>query len=73
MPKVWDLSFEEAQLTLQAAGLEFTIQRVQSRVVPDGALLTVSPRPRTPLKDDVKIVLTISIGPPVVPNQDEDA
>jgi beta-lactam-binding protein with PASTA domain len=72
MPKVWDMSFEEAGSTLRAAGLEYSITRMQSLEVPKGALLTVSPRPGTPLRDGIRIVLTISIGPPVVPGQKAD-
>jgi beta-lactam-binding protein with PASTA domain len=73
MPKVWDLSFNEAQRALQSAGLDFTIVRMQSRVIPAGAVIGVSPRPGTPLDDEVRIIITISIGPPVVPNQDADS
>ena len=70
MPNVSLVSFEEAQVALQAAGLDFTIVRMQSQGIPAGALLGVSPRPGTPLDDGAKIILTISIGPPVVPNQE---
>ena len=64
MPKVWDMSFEEARRTFRAAGLAYSTHRMQSLEVPEGALLTVSPPPGTTLKDGVKIVLTISMGPP---------
>ncbi len=64
MPKVWDLSVEEAQQTLRAVGLAFAIHYAQSQAMPEGALITASPRPGSDLDDGTEIVLTVSSGPP---------
>jgi len=64
MPRVWDLSFEEAQQALRAVGLAFAVHRAQSQVVPEGALIAASPPPGSEIDDGTEIVLTVSSGPP---------
>ena len=65
MPRVFDLSAEAAEAVLNAAGLDFYVERAQSTAVPEGSLISVSPRPDTPLDRDSRIVLTVSAGPPI--------
>jgi len=66
MPDLHDQSLEEARLTLRAADLTFTIQRVQSKAVPEGQLIGVSPQPGTLLAAGASAVLVVSCGPPTV-------
>ena len=67
MPKIWDLSAEEAENVLRESGLEYNVHNAQTTVVPKGELITVSPRPGAPLEDGVWIILTVSSGPPKLP------
>lgn len=64
MPRVWDLSVEEAKQALRGAGLVFTIHYAQSTQVPEGGLLGASPPDRTELDEEAEIALTVSSGPP---------
>lgn len=64
MPEVHHLTLEQAQHTLKAENLPFTIQRLQSDAVPKGELIAVSPRPGTNVEDGNEVVLTVSSGPP---------
>jgi beta-lactam-binding protein with PASTA domain len=65
MPRVFDMSAEAAEAALRAAGLDFCVERAQSRAVPEGGVISVSPRPGTPLDRGSRIVLTVSAGPPI--------
>jgi beta-lactam-binding protein with PASTA domain len=64
MPRVWQLSFDQAQQALHGLGLAFAINRAQSDVVPEGTLMAVSPPPGTSLDDGTTILVTVSTGPP---------
>jgi MGT family glycosyltransferase len=64
MPKVWDLSAEDAQKTLTAAGIPFVLHYAPNLIIPERSLIAVSPRPDTILSVDSEIILTISSGPP---------
>lgn len=69
MPKVWDLSTEEAEAALRAAGIEYRISRAQSRAIPDGDLVSVAPVPGTVIRPGDDVLLTVSSGPPVVSDE----
>jgi beta-lactam-binding protein with PASTA domain len=66
MPKVWNLSVEDAQTTLTVAGLPFVLRYAPNLIIPEGSMIAVSPRPDTVLTVDSEITLTISSGPPRV-------
>jgi beta-lactam-binding protein with PASTA domain len=66
MPEVVGLTLDAAQAVLHGAGLNFRIERHQSRVVPEGVLMTVVPSPGTPVDEDTDIVLVVSSGPPLL-------
>ena len=66
MPQIHHLPLEEAQTALQAAGLPFRVQMMQSMTVSDGELIAVLPRPGTNLESGTEVVLTVSSGPPRV-------
>lgn len=68
MPKAHHLRVEEVRRTLQADGLPFRVQRMESMTVPNGGLIAVSRRPGTGLEDGTEVVLTVSCGPPMVSN-----
>ena len=64
-PRVHHLTLENAQRTLQTQNLTFRIQWMQSKAVPEGELIAVSPRPGTSAEDGSEVVLTVSTGPPI--------
>jgi beta-lactam-binding protein with PASTA domain len=64
MPKIWNLSVENAQTALTVAGIPFVLHYAPNLIIPEGSLIAVSPRPGTILSVDSKIILTISSGPP---------
>jgi beta-lactam-binding protein with PASTA domain len=64
-PRVDHLTLEQAQQTLQTDNFPFRIQRMQSKAVPEGELIAVSPRPGTSVEDGGEVVLTVSSGPPI--------
>ena len=64
MPKVWHLPLEEAKAELAAAGITYRVSQSQSRIVPEGDLISVSPLPGTPMVDGLEAILNISYGPP---------
>ncbi len=68
MPKVWHLSVEGAESALQGASIPYRISRAQSRVVPEGHLISVAPVPGTVMPPGDEALLTVSCGPPVVPD-----
>jgi beta-lactam-binding protein with PASTA domain len=63
MPRIHHLTLEQAQRTLQAEGLPFKLQLMQSKVVPEGELIAVSPRQGTIVQGEV--FLMVSSGPPI--------
>jgi len=63
MPMVHHLTLDEAQRTLTAAGVAFTIHRSQS-MAPEGELIGASPRPGAIPGDGDEAILTVSAGPP---------
>lgn len=65
MPRVFDLSRNEAEAALRAAGLDFDVVLAQSTAVPGGDLIDVSPRPGTPVDEGTRVVLTVSAGRPI--------
>ena len=69
MPQVWDLSAEEAQRVLTHLGLTFEVRQMTSTSVPVGGIISVAPRPGTPLEADTRIILAVSSGPPEVAPQ----
>jgi beta-lactam-binding protein with PASTA domain len=70
MPKIFDLSLEEAQEVLLRARLRYTLAYAPNLIVPEGFLFAVSPPPGTTLTDESKIVLSVSSGPPKRSDQD---
>ena len=65
MPRIHHLTLERARRRLQAEGLPFTVVLMQSKAVPEGELISASPRPGTSLGDGREVVLTVSVGPPI--------
>jgi beta-lactam-binding protein with PASTA domain len=65
MPRIHHLTLEQAQHTLQAEGLTFKLRLMQSKAVPEGELIAVSPRPGTIVEDESEVVLMVSSGPPI--------
>ena len=68
MPHVWHLSLEEAKAALDAVGIPYRIVRAQNRVIPEGHLFSTAPVPGTTMRWGMEAVLTVSHGPPVVPD-----
>ena len=66
MPEVWGLSAEEAQRVLMDLGLTFEVRQMTSTSVPVGGIISVAPRPGSPLEADTRIILALSTGPPTV-------
>ncbi|HYA69486.1 MAG TPA: PASTA domain-containing protein [Acidimicrobiales bacterium] len=66
MPKVWDRSLDEAGLVLTRLGVPFRVVMATSTAVEEGQLISVAPRPGTPLAPGEEAVLTVSSGPPQV-------
>jgi beta-lactam-binding protein with PASTA domain len=71
MPAVWHLTPAEARAALEQLGLRPRLHFAQSRAVPTGELISVSPPPGTTLLADTPVTVTVSSGPPVVPPDDE--
>lgn len=69
MPKVWHLPMEEAEATLRAAGIPCRISRSQSHVAPEGDLISVAPAPGTVIRPGDEVLLIVSCGSPVVPDE----
>ena len=66
MPMVWDRSLDEARLILTRLGVQFRVEMATSTTVEEGRLISVAPRPGTPLAPGDEEVLTVSSGPPHV-------
>ena len=65
MPRIHHLTLEQAQHTLRAQGLPFKLVLMQSKAVPEGELIAVSPRAGAMVEGRNEIVLTVSSGPPM--------
>ena len=66
MPRIHHLTLEQAQHALQAEGLPFKLALMQSKVIPEGELIAVSPRLGTIVEGESEVVLIVSSGPPIV-------
>lgn len=64
MPHIRHLTLEQARRTLRAEALPFTVHRMQSQSIPEGALIDVSPRLGTILDNVSHLVITVSGGRP---------
>jgi beta-lactam-binding protein with PASTA domain len=67
MPQVHHLTLEEAQQTLKAEGLSFKLALMQSKAVPEGELIAVTPLAGSSVEHRSEVVLTVSSGPPTPP------
>jgi beta-lactam-binding protein with PASTA domain len=65
MPWIHHLALGQVQHRLQAEGLPFKLALMQSKAIPKGVLIAVSPRPGISLEDGSEVVLTVSSGSPV--------
>lgn len=69
MPEVWNLSAEQAKSVLTYRGVPFRVVLQHSTNIEEGRLISVAPRPGTPLGPGDEAILTVSSGPPQVAAQ----
>jgi beta-lactam-binding protein with PASTA domain len=69
MPQLWNLKLEEAKAVLDSLGIQYRVSFAQSKAIPEGELLSVSPRPGTTIGTEMEALIMISSGPPLAPGQ----
>jgi hypothetical protein len=66
MPAVWSLTYQKAKAALDSAGIPYQVSFAQNQAIPEGDRLL----PELFLSAGKEALLTVSSGPPVMPNRD---